>query len=122
MHQQTHAVIRLAVHFPGEQSITFNSQEISKAIAKAEQQDSTLNTWFKLNQQDPEAAQYKYYDIPRKYVFNSKVNWVKQQRKHEKIIGRMHYVNMRDINRYFLRLNLLHVSEAKSFEDLLTVN
>ncbi len=38
------------------------------------------------------------------------------------MIGRIHQVSPKDIKRYFLRLLLLHVKGAVSFEHLRTVN
>jgi hypothetical protein len=38
------------------------------------------------------------------------------------VIGRIHQVSLKDIKRYFLRLLLLNVNGAVSFEHLRTVN
>jgi hypothetical protein len=120
MHDQTHWVTRLAVHLPEMQTVTFQPDRINQAIEKAEHRDSTLMAYFDLNSRDPEARQYKYYEIPEHYVFNDQSKWVKRKTGHEKVIGRMHGVSIRDTERYFLRLLLLNVTGAVSFDDLLT--
>lgn len=40
----------------------------------------------------------------------------------DKIISRLYTVSIKDIERFYLRLLLLHVAGAKRFEDLRTVN
>lgn len=122
MQDQSHTVKRLAVHLPNDQSVTFDPDEIDEAIQKAEHRDSTLMAWFKLNQTKHEARNFKYHEIPEHYVFNAKCQWVIRQRGQETTIGRMYPVNMRDTERYFLRLLLLHVTGATSFDALRTFN
>ena len=82
---------------------------------------STLMAWFELNRNTQDAHQYLYMDIPQQYVFK-KEEWTKRQRGATKIIGRMYSVSVKDQERYFLRLNLLHVKGATSFDDIKTVN
>lgn len=122
MHDQAHSVKRLAVHLPVEQSVTFDPNQIEEAIQKAERRVSTLMAWFKLNEYNPDARQYKYYEIPEHFVLNNKNQWIERQRGPDKIIGRMYSVSMREPERHFLRLRLLHVNGAKRLNDLLTHN
>jgi len=123
MHEQSHSIIRLAVHDPDSKCVVFDPDDIQKALQKADEKDSTLTAWFKLNIEDEQANQYLYNDIPKHYVFHAKeTQWKRRQRGGEKVIGRMYAVSMHDVERYFMRLLLLHIRGAKSFEDLRTVN
>ena len=45
-----------------------------------------------------------------------------EEMKGNKVIGRMYNANVREGERYFLRLMLLHQRGCKSFEDIRTVN
>ncbi|XP_043469512.1 uncharacterized protein LOC122503140 [Leptopilina heterotoma] len=119
MHEQSHATYRLAVHLPNQQSICFQEGMEQTAIEKFK--NTMLTAWFQLNRQDPEARKYLYSEIPHKYVFvESSKTWKKRERITKPIICRMYFVSPKDIERYFLRILLLYVRGAKSFEDVRT--
>ena len=61
MHKQSHAIIRLQVHVPGEQSVVFITDNVEAAAQKAASRDTTLTAWFKLNQQYQMATGLLYY-------------------------------------------------------------
>ena len=121
MHDRSHAIIRLPVHLPNQQQITFLPGNEQRALQLAQQRKTKLTAWFDLNNQDPDACSLLYSDIPYNYVF-CKNQWSKRQRGSAKIVPRMYTVGVHDLERFYLRLNLLHVAGAKSFEDLRTVN
>lgn len=82
---------------------------------------STLRAWFELNKVDPEARELYYWQIPEFYKWNAKRGqWVKRQRN-RKVIGRLYSVSPRNTTLSRLRLLLLHVKGAASFEDLKAV-
>ncbi|KAF4530354.1 hypothetical protein B566_EDAN018479, partial [Ephemera danica] len=116
LNKTSHAIIQLAVHLPGQQSVFFQAGQEQEALQAAQGSHSHLTAWFVLNQQSPEANQYFYTDIPKYYVFNQR-RWV-PRRRGTKIIGRMSLVSPRQGERFFLRLLLLHVKGAKSYNDL----
>ncbi|XP_039605701.1 uncharacterized protein LOC120526605 [Polypterus senegalus] len=124
MHYQSHTIHRLPVHLPEEQSVFFNPNDINTAVQRASNHDTQMTVWFKLNQQKHEAKTILYSDIPLHYVVDSEnCTWKLCQRGAEKVIGRMYSVNFTsDTERYCLRLLLLHVPGAVSFEDLRTVH
>ncbi|XP_021968097.1 uncharacterized protein LOC110863154 [Folsomia candida] len=96
---------------------------VDAAIEKAQNKNSTLMAWFNLNQTDESAKNLKYYQVPEHYVFNkSQTIWTKRKQNHSKTIGRMYAVSMRENERFFLRLLLLHVPGAKSYDHLATVD
>lgn len=74
-----------------------------------------------MNQEDEEAKQLLYQDIPIHYVWNETNHiWTERQRSHD-TIGRLVTVNPRNQELYALRLLLLRVMGAVSFDDLKTV-
>src|SRR6267154_6585338 len=96
-----------------------------EAVAHAEAtRDTTLTAWFKLNLVDEHARKHLYVDIPEHYVFDQKIRkWKPRQRGSTTVIGRMYSVSLAsDIERFCLRLLLLHVPGATSFDDCKTVN
>ncbi|XP_053566967.1 uncharacterized protein LOC128656828 [Bombina bombina] len=124
MHHQTHTIIRLQVHLPGEQDVYFHNDNIQLAAEKAQDRDTTLTAYFKLNDDTHAAREFYYSDIPQHYVFDVKTRkWNPRQRGADTTIGRLYYVNISsDLERFCLRLLLLHLKGAKSFKDLRTVN
>ena len=119
MDEQSHAIIRLAVHLPLEQPVYFKPGSEEEALLRAESSDSTLLAWFKLNQTDPDAHEHLYHNIPNYYVFSNK-KWKPRKRDGHKVIGRMYLCSPSDGDRFYLRLLLLHVKGACSYNDLLT--
>ncbi|UYV82699.1 hypothetical protein LAZ67_22000600 [Cordylochernes scorpioides] len=81
MHQQSHSIMRLQVHLPGQQSICFNEDNIEEVVQQAGNKDTTLTAWFKLNQVDENARNILYGDIPQHYVFDKRLRkWIPRQR------------------------------------------
>lgn len=79
---------------------------------------STLAAWFKLNEDCNNARQYTYTEIPENFRYIKKTGeWVPRKRA-RKIVGRMYHVSPRDVELYHLRVLLLYVKGATSFEDL----
>lgn len=134
MHAQSHSVERLAVHLPGEQYIVFNpnsetengenedESSLEKRVKTAEAKHTTLTGWFALNRTDLTALNYYYWEIPLYFTWLKKERkWKVRERCFNKI-GRMYTVSPKDAERFYLRLLLLHVKGATSFESLRTVN
>jgi len=85
--------------------------------------DTTLMAYFKLNQLDTNARQYKYSEIPKHYFFDRKLRaWKPRQIPRPNTVGRIYYVNCKDQERFALRLLLNHITGVNSFEDLKTFN
>ncbi|XP_070494715.1 uncharacterized protein [Chironomus tepperi] len=83
MHDRSHAVMRLPVHLPNQQRITFEEGHEEEALLAAQTNKTKLESWFDLNVNDLEARQYLYTDIPYNYVYVCG-QW--QKRKKEEII------------------------------------
>ena len=123
MHAQSHSIIRLPIHLPNQQQVYFQQGDEEAAVDRASHQETMLTAWFKLNQEDDTAVQYRYPDIPMHFVFHkTSKQWKPRKRGQEKIISRMYSVSAADSERFFLRILLLHVNGATSFQMLRTVN
>jgi PIF1-like helicase/Helitron helicase-like domain at N-terminus len=123
MHDQSHAVQKLSIHLPNEGPVYFEPGEEAEAINNAEDRDDTLTAWFKLNQKDVSAHPYLYSEIPEHFTFVQKERiWKTRQKGHATIIGRMYNVAVSQGELFYLRLLLLHVRGAKSFDEIKTVD
>ncbi|XP_037049075.1 uncharacterized protein LOC119083457, partial [Bradysia coprophila] len=121
MHDRSHAVITLPVHLPQQQMIYFEEGHEAEAVAAARDGITKLTAWFTLNQNDVEAHRLLYTEIPYHYTFRNN-RWNARVQGHEKVIGRMYGVSPHDEERFCLRLLLLHVPGAISYEYLRTFN
>jgi hypothetical protein len=121
MHDRSHAVQRLPVHLPNQQRITFEEGHEEEALLAAQTGRTKLESWFELNKTDEDARHYLYVDIPYNYVYARAV-WKPRQRGGGKIVSRMYTVSFKDEERFYLRLLLLHVRGATSFESIRTCN
>jgi len=128
LQDKSHAIMRLPVHLPNEQNIIIENESTEDAITTALNQVTMLIDYFSLNLRDEEARQYLYIEIPRYYTFKKeKINdrnvsrWIKRK-SHYNCIGRMYSVSPAQTELFHLRLLLLTVKGATSFNDLKTVN
>ncbi|GBN94979.1 hypothetical protein AVEN_9900-1 [Araneus ventricosus] len=82
-----------------------------------------LESWFQLNQSDPDAQTLLYTDIPYNYVYDRN-NWKRRKRGGNRIVSSMYVVKVKDAKRFYLRMLLLHahVPGATSFKFLRTVD
>ncbi|XP_036146775.1 uncharacterized protein LOC118646933 [Monomorium pharaonis] len=120
---KSHTIIRLAVHLPNCQMVYFQEGKEEEAANREINRNTTLTAWFKLNQADENALQMRYTDIPYHYVYDKKeTKWKQRVNRGEKIISRLYTVGIKDTERFYLRLLLLHVTGAKNFEDIKTIN
>lgn len=120
LHQQSPTICRLDVHLPGMERVYFRDDDnIARLLDRP--RATKLTAWFTLNATDPAARRLAYTDIPRHYSFNVRSRrWVARTYSRS-AIGRLYFVQPRDIERYSLRLLLIHVQGATSWEHLRTV-
>ncbi|UYV81233.1 hypothetical protein LAZ67_20000416 [Cordylochernes scorpioides] len=121
LHAHSHTICRLAVHLANFQSVYFVEGSEEQALENASRRRTTLTAWFQLNCVNVSARSLLYGDIPSAYVFRQN-QWSARVRGGALCIGHMCSVNPKDSERYHLRLLLLHVAGAQSFEDLRTVD
>nr|XP_017228441.1 PREDICTED: uncharacterized protein LOC108203784 [Daucus carota subsp. sativus] len=121
IHYRSLSVLRLSFHLPGNKYVTFRSNEPSPKVAAREKDKMTqLEAFFLLNQNDPNARQYLYDEIPQHYVWNDS-DHVWNLRKRGKQIGRLAYTHHTSGELWYLRLLLSKVRGPTSFECLRTV-
>ena len=119
MHDHSHAIIRLPVHLPQKQPVYFREGQEEQALEKAQSNGTMLTAFFIYNASNPTDLCYPEY--PLHFTFNKNKKW--QPRKNAtRIVSRMYSVSPKDIERYCLRLLLLHVSGPTCFDDLLIVD
>ncbi|GBO27651.1 hypothetical protein AVEN_10766-1 [Araneus ventricosus] len=115
MHDRSHAVMRLPVHLPNQKRVTFKDGHEEEALDIARSRQTMLESWFQLNQSDPDAQTLLNTDIPYNYVHYHN-NWKRRKRGGNKIVARMYVLNVKDAERLYLRTLLLHVLGAASFK------
>lgn len=120
LHQQSPTICRLDVHLPGMERVYFRDDDnIARLLDRP--RVTKLTAWFALNTTDPDARQLAYADIPGRYSFNKRDRrWVARTNSRS-AIGRLYFVQPRDMERYSLRLLLLNVRGATSWDFLKTV-
>ncbi|GBM84212.1 hypothetical protein AVEN_94416-1 [Araneus ventricosus] len=64
MHDPSHAVMRLHVHLPNQKFVTFKDGHEEEALKAARSRQTMLESWFQLNQSDPDAQTLLDTDIP----------------------------------------------------------
>ena len=119
VHGREPSIQQLAVHEENLQMVTFSENSPDEPITNPK--DTTLLAWFKLNQIDTNARNFKYHEIPKHYVWNkNQCKWT--QRKKGRCIGCVYISNPAQGECYYLRLLLHHIPGAKSYTDLKTSN
>ena len=77
----------------------------------------------KLNQENEDARQHFYVDIPYHFVFNKSTKvWTTRRRGKESIVSRLYSAQPKEGERFYLRVLLLHVPGATSSASLRTYN
>ncbi|CEP10635.1 hypothetical protein [Parasitella parasitica] len=102
MHKEYPACQRLDVHLPGDRMVYFDEDDHPQDVLNRPMADSTLTAWFKynLNNPDDEEAKTTLY-----------TNFCERNQD---------LVSPKDIEKFHLRILLLHVPGATSFQDLRT--
>ena len=120
-HHQKHAVYRLSIHLPFNQPVYFKGALSDADLQKAMHRDSMLTGWFKLCARDPRARQYRYTELSRFYKWREN-KWLPRKRGGKRVISRLYMVDPRNRELFALRLLVLHVRGATSYEYLRTVD
>ncbi|XP_071704334.1 uncharacterized protein [Rutidosis leptorrhynchoides] len=115
-------VYRLSFHLPDHQPIVFDEDEpMESVLEKPSVGASQFIEWMNRNRHDNEARQYTYVEFPRYYVWNGNTRkWTK--RTSQKTVGRIHFVNPKSGESYYLRILLNKVRGPTCFEDIRTVD
>ncbi|XP_043477545.1 uncharacterized protein LOC122508331 [Leptopilina heterotoma] len=126
LQSKSHSVLRLPVHLINRHTVTISEEANDDAINEALQKRTMLLEYFDLNRRDPQARQYTYAEIPCYYVFKRErgeytLKWVKRKGSFNDI-GRMHSISPSQSKLFHLRLLLIVVKGATSYDHLRTVN
>ncbi|XP_044014055.1 uncharacterized protein LOC122856420 [Aphidius gifuensis] len=126
LHGRSHAVVRLPVHLPNQQTVMVDDIDNEDAIQAALNKESMLIAYFALNAHDPQARDLTYSEIPTEYVYKklagtSTYTW-QQRKSHFSTLGRMYSVSPAQTELFHLRLLLICTKGATSYENLRTVD
>ena len=132
-------VYRLPVHLPGEQTTSFEDNEVLEEIEERGPPVTELVAFFELNRRfrppaagapplpedAPQPWLWKYHEVPRHFTWHAgNKEWLPRRRGLDSpfvMIGRMYNVQPSQGERFFLRLLLTRVTGAGSYEELRTV-
>ena len=63
----------------------------------------------------------RYIDFPKSYVWKNG-NWQQRKRGGDKVISRLYTCSPKDKERFYLRILLTQIYNAKSYENICTIN
>jgi hypothetical protein len=109
----------MPVHLPNENFITFSARaRMDRVVSKEFLKKTMLTEWFTCNQLNADARTLTYLQFPSKWKWDKKDRiWEKRHQRQGKI-GCLHYVHPSTGEQYYLRMLLLSVKVATSYEDL----
>ncbi|VDO05186.1 unnamed protein product [Haemonchus placei] len=110
------------VHLPDYQNVTFQGGREEEAVRGADDQDTTLTAFFKLNEETNFYVVNSLPQVPELFSFDQKERKWKMRLRQNRQIGRMYTADPSDVERYSLRILLLNRRGPKSFSDLRTVD
>ena len=123
IHRHYPAVERLPVHLPNDNYIVYDESTDITDVARLEFLRKTmLIEWFVANQQSDAGRDLTYCEFPSRWKWDSSSRFWDQRRRGPGKIGRLYYVHPSVGERYFLRMLLLVVKGARSFEEVRTYN
>jgi hypothetical protein len=117
----------MPVHLPGENNISFEEDDDITDIASQEFRRRTMLTeWFRANQEYAGGRDLTYCEYPSRFKWDgSGRTWLPRRGPNQVgsgKIGRLYYVHPSVGERYFLRMLLLVVRGAVSYEDVRRYN
>jgi hypothetical protein len=113
----------MPVHLPDENYVTYSAQADITQIASQEFLCRTMLTeWFSTNQRYEEARDLSYCDFLSRWCWNDSTRACERRQRDGRKIGRVYFVHPSSGERYYLRMLLVMVKGAQSYECLLTYN
>ena len=118
MHEEKPSVYWLPVHLQDQQMVYFgDNDDLGEVVECNAIKKTALTEWFMANQTFPAAKQVSYLDFPHHFVWQKKnAKWNPHQRGD--VIGRMYFVHPSAGESFYLRMLLITVKGAESWEDL----
>jgi len=121
IHDKQPPVTHLSLHLPGPQPVYYVGHDDPDRIHHLiEGSVTSLMGFFSYNVQNEDGRQFFYYEFPEHFVYIRKVGWKKRQKG--TAVGRMYSASPFQRERYYRCLLLTVVREARSFENLTTVD
>ncbi|XP_073133484.1 uncharacterized protein [Henckelia pumila] len=116
------SVIRLQIHLPNQQTISFNSQQhVSDILANDGNSMTMLTEFFKMNCSPELRGKYLYHEFPQHRWIQNQRKWVRRT-GYNKVVGRIYVVSPSQGERFYLRILLNHIRGPTFFEELMTIN
>ena len=127
LHDHSLAIEWLSIHLLDQHSVLFNNNvDLSDVVHSVGNCQTILTAFFQLNQQEGQAEDLFYTDLPNQYIWKKDVQlgrWgYKPLQRKQGTIARMSYINPKVGELFYLWYLLLNVPSLKLFEDLCTVN
>lgn len=131
IHERYPTVLHLAVHLENGQRVYFTTENVAERAAQPPA--TTLTAFFSLCQTDDFAKTLLYSEVPRYYTWNASRKQFQRRKQGQTVVdhpnvfssdalGRLYTVHPNNIECYYLRLLLITVRGATSFQNLRTVN
>ena len=118
IHGKFPPVERLCIHLPGMNFVTVHENTaLQGVIDDPVSQKSMLTEWFTTNRRYPTARSLTYCAFPSKYTWDANNNLWKARKRGTKI-GRLRYVHPTTDETFYLRMLLMVVRGAMSYEDV----
>ncbi len=120
LHGEKPNVVALDVHLKDKQFMVFDSKKPLQEVLTTDV-TTTLTAWLVYNcncSPDEPSLGITYREMPKFYTF-SKKKWSRRVHQSD-TIGRVHLVNPKEGERYYLRHLLNHVTGPKCFNDIKT--
>ncbi|XP_074323832.1 uncharacterized protein LOC141660742 [Apium graveolens] len=122
IHSRWPSVERLLIHLPNDKHVSFrNSQNLHEVCDNAGSKKSKFEAWFDANRIYSEAKNFTYSELPSKFTWHPQPG-VWKPRKRGDVIGRLSEVHSSSGEILYLRMPLLRIKGAVSFDDLKTVH
>ena len=90
LHNKSHTIEKLPCHLENEQFINFSEDDKAEDLISDGPPVTKLTAFFLLNQEDENAKDKLYPDIPKHYVWDAKnKKWKARQKGGSKVVGRI---------------------------------
>jgi hypothetical protein len=123
IHRHYPTVERMPVHLPNQNYITYTSRSnMAQVLSEAFLRRTMLTEWFVCNSNNPNARDLTYCEFPSKWRWDEKTRSWRPRLARDSKIGRLYYVHPSAGERYYLRLLLLAIKGACSYECLRSFN
>ncbi|XP_024311758.1 uncharacterized protein LOC100826197 isoform X1 [Brachypodium distachyon] len=120
VHVRFPSVQRLEIHLPGMNRVTYSEDyKLTDVVSRCNVRKSSLTEWFDMNSKHEACRDLTYCEFTRRYTWQKdKKRW--KPRGGNAKLGRIRYVHPTTGELFYLRMLLMCVRGAQSFDDLRT--